>query len=244
MKKTANLLNSNKKLKIGLCVILLYGLSFPPAAALTYTIPLLGNTVGAYKEISANSGDTLEELAEEYDIGVFEMREANPHLKNKEIIRGTKIVIPSQFRLPSGPRTGIVLNLADKRLFYYHPNEAQVSTYPVGIGRQGWSTPLGTTQIISKEKNPAWHPPASIRQEAEMHGKTLPLVVPAGPRNPLGQYAMHLGFPGILMHGTNNPASVGLSSSHGCIRMYADDIKSLFFMVPIGTSVRVVSEPH
>jgi L,D-transpeptidase ErfK/SrfK len=113
----------------------------------------------------------------------------------------------------------------------------------VGIGRQGWSTPLGKTRIVSKQAHPAWHPPESIRREAARNGKTLPLVVPPGPHNPLGQYAMHLGFSGILMHGTNNPSSVGLRSSHGCIRMYADDIEELFSTTNIGTPVRLVFEP-
>jgi L,D-transpeptidase ErfK/SrfK len=129
------------------------------------------------------------------------------------------------------------------RLFYYHPEENLVSTYPVGIGRQGWSTPLGTTTIVSKQIDPDWHPPASIRLEDAKQGIMLPLVVPAGPHNPLGQYAIHLGFPGILIHGTNKPSSIGLRSSHGCIRMYAPDIKELFLSAPLETSVRVVNEP-
>lgn len=223
-------------------IIVLYGLSHSYALALTYKLPSSGNTIGEYKKVQARQGDTLAGLAEEFDIGVLDMTQANPRLRNKGIQSNTSVVIPSEFVLPSGPREGIVLNLAEMRVFYYHPDSNLVSTYPVGIGRQGWSTPQGSTRIVSKEQNPTWHPPASIRREAARSGKTLPLAVPPGPHNPLGHYAMHLGFQGILMHGTNKPSSVGLRSSHGCIRMYAQDIHDLFSMAPVGTKVRVVYE--
>ncbi len=213
-----------------------------PLLALTYKIPEEGNTVGEYQEVQAEKGDTLIELAEQFDIGVYEMLRANHHLSQKVLKPGTKVIIPAQFNLPTGPREGIVLNLAEMQLFYYHPDQNLVSIYPVGIGRQGWSTPLGVTKIVSKQVHPAWHPPISIRREEARRGITLPLVVPAGPHNPLGQYAMHLGFSGILIHGTNRPSSIGLRSSHGCIRMYADDIKELFSTAPLQTPVRVINE--
>lgn len=238
---------TNKKLANLLGLIFLLGLYHPNTSALTYKIPGSGNVVGEYEKARAGSTsatDTLIELAQQFDIGVYEMVRANPRLSGKTLKPNTSVIIPAQFTLPSGPRKGIVLNLADMRVFYYHPDGETVSTYPVGIGRQGWSTPTGNTRIVSKKKNPAWHPPASIRREAARKGKTLPLVVPAGPRNPLGQYAMYLGFSGILMHGTNQPSSIGLRSSHGCIRLYPADIEELFSMVPIGTSVRVVYEAH
>ncbi len=233
-----------KSLTTGLAVLVLYTLAQPLTFALTYDIPSNGDVVGKYQKVRFNDGDTLVDIAEEYDIGLYALIKANPHLNNKALKNGATVIIPSQFILPSGPREGIVLNLADMRVFFYHPDGDKVSTYPVGIGRQGWSTPLGTTRIVSKEKHPAWYPPESIRREAESRGKELPKVVPAGPNNPLGQYAMHLGFKGILMHGTNDPGSVGLRSSHGCIRLFADDIENLFSMAPIGTQVRVVYEPH
>ncbi|HXH55221.1 MAG TPA: L,D-transpeptidase family protein [Gammaproteobacteria bacterium] len=220
------------------------GLYHHDASALTYKVPFLGDVIGENQEVKAGLAVTLTELAQQYDIGMYEIARANPHLNRKRLQPSASVIIPAQFILPSAPREGIVLNLADMRVFYYHPDGNTVTTYPVGVGRQGWSTPRGITRIMSKEENPAWHPPASIRREAARRGKTLPLVVPPGPHNPLGHYKMSLGFPGILMHGTTQPASIGLYSSHGCIRLYNADIKELFYMVPIGTSVRVVYEPH
>ncbi len=220
------------------------GLYYPDIFALTYKLPRSGYVIGEHKEITAGSAVSLTELAQQYDIGMYEMATANPHLYRKKLHPNTSVIIPAQFTLPSGSREGIVLNLADMRVFYYHPDGKTVSTYPVGVGRQGWSTPQGTTRIVSKQENPAWHPTESIRREAARRGKTLPLVVPAGSHNPLGKYAMHLGFPGILMHGNIQPISIGRYSSHGCIRLYNPDIKELFYMVPIGTVVRVVYEPH
>lgn len=216
----------------------------PSAWSLTYPIPSSGNVIGEYKKVQARSGDSLRDLAERYDVGMYEIFRANPRLPHHGLHGGTTVIIPAKFVLPSGPRSGIVLNVAHMRVYYYHPDGDYVSTYPVGIGRSGWSTPLGQTQIVSKEKNPAWHPTPSIKREAARKGKTLPNVVPAGPKNPLGRYAMHLGFKGILMHGTNAPNSVGLRSSHGCIRLFANDIAELFSMAPIGTRMRVIYEPH
>ena len=230
------------KITSGLAAFFFFSLCTFPVKALTYKVPTAGDTVGEYQEIEAKYGDTLTGLAEKYDIGVYEMLRANHRLSHKVLKTGTKVIIPAQFRLPPGPREGIVLNLADMRLYYFHPEENVVSTYPVGIGRQGWSTPLGITKIISKQMHPAWHPPASIREEEERRGITLPAVIPPGHHNPLGQYAMHLGFTGILIHGTNRPSSIGLRSSHGCIRMYARDIKELFLSAPVQTSVRVINE--
>ncbi len=214
------------------------------AECLTYKIPTKGNIIGEYRSIMADRGDTLFDIAEEFDIGVGDMLAANPDLSHKPFKSPTEVIIPAQFILPNAPKEGIVLNLAEKRLFYFHPDGETVSTYPVGIGRQGWATPLGTTEIVSKKEHPAWHPTESIRREAAMKGKPLPLVVPPGPKNPLGNYAMHLGFTGIMIHGTTSPKSVGLQSSHGCIRLYANDIDELFHLSTIGTPVRVIYEPH
>lgn len=232
---------------IGLLILYGFILSLAlidPSLALTYKIPESGNVIGEEKEVTADEGDNLLDMAENYDIGVGDMLKANPRLSHHDFRHSTKVTIPSQFTLPAAPREGIVLNLAEMRVYFYHPGENLVSTYPVGIGRQGWGTPLGETKILSKEKDPAWYPPDSIRREAERNGKELPDVIPAGPDNPLGLFAMHLGFKNILMHGTNNPHSVGLQSSHGCIRMYADDIEEVFRLAPIGTPVRIIYEPH
>jgi L,D-transpeptidase ErfK/SrfK len=244
MLNISNTLNLKRIFFTSLGGIFFLGLYHPHVTALTYKIPSSGNVIGEHETVTAGSAKTLTELAQQYDIGGYEMGMANPHLHKKELKYNTSVIIPAQFMLPSGPREGIVLNLGDMRVFYYHPDGKSVSTYPVGIGRQGWSTPLGKTQIVSKASHPTWHPPASLRREAERRGKTLPLVVPPGPRNPLGQYALYLGFTGILMHGTIQPASIGFKSSHGCVRLYPADIRELFYTVPLGTVVRVVYEAH
>jgi L,D-transpeptidase ErfK/SrfK len=221
-----------------------YGCFATDAWSLTFKIPRQGNVIGEYQKIKAKQGDSLPAIAQYYDIGMYEIYVANPHLPHRGLKAGTTVIIPSQFILPNAPRTGIVLNLADMRIFYYHPDGVTVSTYPVGIGRGGWSTPLGTTQIVAKKANPTWTPPPSIIREAARKGRRLPAVYPPGPKNPLGAYAMNLGFPRILMHGTNAPRSVGLRSSHGCIRLFPADIEELFHNVSVGTPVRIVYDPH
>lgn len=218
------------------------GITYSPAWSLTYEIPAKGNVVGKYKEVESESGETLLDIAMRYDIGMYEIYKANPRLPRKGYLHtGTNVIIPARFVLPSGSRQGIVLNLAHMRVYYYH--DGQVSTYPVGVGRSGWSTPTGSTRITSKVRGPTWTPTPSIRREAARKGRTLRASYPPGPKNPLGPYAMHLGFKGILMHGTIAPRSIGLRSSHGCIRLFNRDITELFSMVPVGTSVRVVYEP-
>jgi hypothetical protein len=144
-------------------------------------------------------------------------------------------------------RSGIVINLAALRMYYFpprKPGELQtVVTHPIGIGRVGWSTPLGATKVTSKRENPVWHPPASVRKEHAADGDPLPARVPAGPDNPLGKYAMNLGWPSYLIHGTNQPYGVGIRASHGCIRMYPEDIAALYDDIPVGTKVTVVNQP-
>jgi L,D-transpeptidase ErfK/SrfK len=162
---------------------------------------------------------------------------------------GTTIVIPGQRLLPPGPREGIVVNLPEHRLYYFpvakKGETPQVITFPVSIGKMDWSTPLGKTKIVDKRKNPTWTPPESVRKEHAERGDPLPKVVKAGPDNPLGAYAMRLGItPGAyLIHGTNNPIAVGMAITHGCIRMYPEDIEMLFPLVPVNTPVWLVNEP-
>jgi len=213
--------------------------------ALTYTIPRTGNQIGQMEEIPAKVGDTLSTIAERFSIGQQAMREANPHLKGRKLKQGTIVTIPSVFYLPaSAPRQGLVVNLSEMRAYYYHPDTQLVSTYPLCVGRTGWATPRGTTTVVSKEANPAWHPPASIKAEAEANGHPLPDWVAPGPHNPLGRYAIHLGIPGILLHGTTAPTSVGQRGSHGCMRMYATDIEDLFNHISIGEVVHLIDETH
>jgi L,D-transpeptidase ErfK/SrfK len=150
--------------------------------------------------------------------------------------------------LPEAPREGLVLNIATKRLFYFPApvagEPAIVETYPIGIGREGWATPTGETSVVSKARDPVWFVPASIREEHAAAGDPLPAQVPPGPDNPLGTRVLGLGIPGYLIHGTNKPAGVGMRVSHGCVRLYPEDIESLFERVPLGTPVRIVNQPY
>jgi L,D-transpeptidase ErfK/SrfK len=151
--------------------------------------------------------------------------------------------------LPMAERTGIVINLPEHRLYYFPPvrsgNGPEVWSYPVSIGKMDWHTPLGATKIVQKIKNPNWYPPQSVRDEHASKGDILPTVVPAGPDNPLGLFAMRLGIPGgsYLIHGTNRPAGVGMQVTHGCMRLYPEDIEQLFGMVPVNTKVTIVNQP-
>jgi L,D-transpeptidase ErfK/SrfK len=140
------------------------------------------------------------------------------------------------------------VNVAAMRIFYYPPHkkgEPQiVYTHPIGIGKVGWKTPEGTTKIISRQKDPVWVVPKSVREEHAEDGEKLPAQVPAGPDNPLGAFEFRLGWPSYLIHGTNKPYGVGMRSSHGCIRLYPEDIAVFFDMIPIGTKVTVVNQPY
>jgi L,D-transpeptidase ErfK/SrfK len=160
---------------------------------------------------------------------------------------GTPIVLPTRYILPDAPREGLVLNVAEMRLYYYPKanagEERVVYTYPVSIGRMDWKTPLGLTKVAAKEVDPAWRPPASIKAEHAAEGDILPDVIPGGPDNPLGRYAMRLGVPGYLIHSTNKPFGIGMRVTHGCVRMYPEDIERLFGMVPVGAPVRLVDQP-
>jgi L,D-transpeptidase ErfK/SrfK len=150
--------------------------------------------------------------------------------------------------LPAAPRRGVVLNIATKRLFYF-PEVAEgevphVLTYPIGIGRVGWETPLGSAKVVSKARDPHWFVPASVRREHAEQGDPLPAVVPPGPDNPLGQFVLKLDMPGYLIHGTNQPYGVGMRVSHGCVRLYPENIDTLYSLVDIGTPVTIVNQPY
>jgi L,D-transpeptidase ErfK/SrfK len=220
-----------------------------PVQATTYALPPQGiDVVGQVRYVTARYEDTLADLAKRYDVGFREILAANPGVDPWLPGAGTRVAIPLQFVLPDAPRRGIVLNLPEMRLYYYPvPKPGQtplVMTYPVGIGREGWSTPLGLTKVVAKTADPTWYPPESIRREHAQDGEMLPASVPPGPDNPLGKYALQLGIPGYLIHGTNKPYGPGMRVSHGCIRLYAQDIEYLFRGVPLGTPVRVIDQPY
>ncbi len=198
--------------------------------------------VYSYKE------DTLLDIARRFDIGYSEIVDANPDLDPWLPGTGKRVLVPNRFILPDVPHKGIVINLAEMRLYYYPKKgkgqRQQVITHPIGVGREGWTTPLGKTRIIQKKKDPTWTPPASILAEHLEKGDPLPKVVPAGPDNPLGAYAMRLGMPGYLLHGTNRPFGVGMRVSHGCIRLFPEDIEHLFGIVAVNTPVEIVYQPY
>ena len=158
---------------------------------------------------------------------------------------GTVITIPSQMLLPDTPREGIVVNLAELRLYYFPPGQNIVQVYPLGIGQLGLETPVTTTRVSQKIPNPTWTPTPGIRARSLEQGIKLPPVVPAGPNNPLGRFALRLGVGNgeYLIHGTSAPDSVGLRVSSGCMRMNAPDIKALFEQVRVGTRVQIINEP-
>ncbi len=233
-----------------LALLLVASLSvLQPAAAETFPLPEDGGSVvGHLQGLVASHSDSFLDLGRRFNVGYEELKLANPGVDPWIPGEGTLIVIPSRYVLPDAPRAGIVLNLAEMRLYYYpEPEEGgsarEVITHPVSIGQVGWSTPLGTTSVVSKLTDPTWYPPASIRAEAEAEGDPLPLVVPPGPDNPLGRHALGIGIRGYLIHGTNKPYGLGMRVSHGCVRMYPEDIASLFADVPVGTPVHIVNQP-
>ena len=211
-----------------------------------YPLPEEGDLVGEVYTIVTDEKDTLIDIGHEHGIGYEEMIRANPDVSIWAPFEGTEVVIPGRFILPEGPREGLVVNVAEMRLYYYPPTEEgetpRVETYPIAVGRMDWKTPLGETRITQKVKDPAWYPPQSIIQEHAEDGRSLPNVVPPGPDNPLGKFKMRLGIPGYLIHGTNRPEGVGMRVTHGCIRMLPEDIESLFPRLPVGTQVRLINE--
>ena len=216
-----------------------------PAWAAEYFITDDVEVVGEPRVITARYEDTFVALAREHNVGFDSLRRANPDVDPWLPGEGTPVVIPSQFVLPRAPRDGIVVNVAELRLYYFPDRDGgRVITHPISIGRQDWSTPLGVTTITAKQANPSWYPPQSIRDEHEAMGDPLPAVVPPGPDNPLGNHSLRLGLPGYLIHGTNKPSGVGMRVTHGCIRMFPEDIESLFGTVPVGTKVRIVNQPY
>ena len=203
--------------------------------------------VGVVQRTTVGPDDTLPDIARRFNVGYEEMVRANPGVDPWLPGAGREVVVPTRFVLPDAPREGVVINVAAMRLYYYPKRERGqpqvVITHPIGIGKVGWSTPEGTTRIIARVRDPVWVPPRSVRKEHLENGDVLPKTVPAGPDNPLGVHMFRLGWPGYLIHGTNKPYGVGMRSSHGCVRLYPEDIAILFDSVPIGTAVRVVNQP-
>ena len=223
-------------------------LAVAPAAAVELALPVEGSVVGDPGVVVTRAQDTLLDIARLHGLGYNEIAAANPAIDPWVPGEATGVFVPTQFVLPPGPREGMVINLAQMRLFYFPPPQpgepARVVTYPIGIGDDVAPTPVGATRIARKAVDPAWHPPDSIRKRRAEEGEILPAVVAPGPDNPLGSRALYLGLPGYLIHGTNRPWGIGMRVSNGCIRLYPEDIEALYAQVPIGTPVRIVYEPY
>ena len=217
------------------------------ARAVDYPLPPAGSRlIGQNQTYTIQEGDNkLQAIARRFNTAAQLILETNNTIAPVNPAPGTVITIPSQMLLPDTPREGIVVNLAELRLYYFPPGENIVQVFPLGIGQLGLETPVTTTRVSQKNPNPTWTPTAGIRARSLAQGVTLPPVVPAGPDNPLGRFARRLGVGNgeYLIHGTSAPDSVGLRVSSGCMRMNAPDIKALFGQVRVGTRVQIINEP-
>jgi L,D-transpeptidase ErfK/SrfK len=231
--------------RLWLAVLLMVSLTAEKSVfAAAYTLPEEGDSVvGAVTSLRLVHEDTLAAVAQKYAIGYQELVDANPDVDPWLPGEGTVIKMPTQYILPDAPRSGLVINIAEYRLYFYPPDSERVITYPVGIGRTDFPTPLIETRVTGRIENPSWTPTASAREEHAAAGDILPHVVPAGPDNPLGSLAIQLAEPGYFIHGTNKPFGVGQMVSHGCIRLYDPHIATLAEMVPNGFPVYIVNQP-
>src|SRR6202046_731464 len=219
-----------------------------PKATHLFDVEPGSDIVGYVQKTTIGKDDTLPDIARRFDVGYEEILTANPGVDPWLPGVGREVVVPTQFILPAAPHEGVVVNVAAMRIFYYPPHKKgqpeTVYTHPIGIGKVGWKTPEGTTKIVSRQKDPVLVVPKSVREEHQEDGEELPAKVPAGPDNPLGAYEFRLGWPSYLIHGTNKPYGVGMRSSHGCMRLYPEDIAVFFDLIPIGTKVTVVNQPY
>ena len=198
---------------------------------------------GHNQSLKAVYEDTLVDLARQYNLGFNEIIRANPNVDKWLPGEGTIIKIPTQHIIPKGfSKKGITINLSEFRGYLIKDN--QLITFPVGLGRMDWKTPLGISTIDLKLEKPAWYPPQSVRDEYKNQGKFLPAEVLPGPDNPLGELAMRISIPGgYFIHGTNRPDGVGMEISHGCIRLFPEDIDYIFQLTDIGTEVILLDQP-
>ena len=203
---------------------------------------------GKIETTHASREETLLDIARRHGVGQDEMLLANPHVNRWLPQDDAEVILPLRFIIPQAERTGLVINLPEMRLYYFPKSEKgqkpEVITHPISIGRMDWNTPLGETSIVRKQKDPTWYPPESLKEKAIAEGgPLLPNVVPPGPDNPLGRYELYLGIPSYLIHSTNKPFGVGMRVTHGCIRMYPEDIERLFELIATGTPVQIVNQP-
>ncbi|KKM52060.1 hypothetical protein LCGC14_1555170 [marine sediment metagenome] len=197
--------------------------------------------VGIVRQYEVGGKETLLEVAWDYGLGYNEIADANPGIDPWVPKQGQRVLLPTRWALPDAPRKGILVNLAELRIYFFRQLNGRnvLSTYPIGVGMEGLETPAGLYRIDMKLKDPLWIVPPSIRKEIP----TLPRVMPPGDENPLGKFAMRLGGTQYLIHGTNNPFGIGRQVSHGCIRLYPEDIRELFALTRVGAEVRIIYQP-
>ncbi len=200
--------------------------------------PLDGDLLGELIEHYTWTRDTLLDIARADRLGLPELLAANPGVDRWLPGTAQRLILPTRYILPDAPRAGIVVNTAELRLYYFH-KDGWIESFPIGVGRDAFTTPLGTTRVVRKQADPVWYPTENTRKDRP----DLPAMVPAGPDNPLGEFALYLGWPTYLIHGTDQPWGVGRRVSRGCIRLYPEDISWLFEQVPTGTPVTVVHQP-
>jgi len=204
------------------------------------------DVIGRLAVVRVEKGDALPDLARHFSVGINAIRAANPGVDVWVPEDGERITLPLSFILPDAPREGIVVNLANRRLFRFKEEGGglTVSTYPVGVGTEERPTPTGQMHVARKATRPTWYVPASIAEDHRKKGDPLPAKVPPGPDNPLGEYALYLSKPSYLIHGTNKPASIGLNASNGCLRLYPEDIEVLYRETSVNTPVLIVDQPY
>ena len=227
-----------RKFILGLSLL---GLSVSAIASTSYVLKPNTRLVGEEQvyNIAKQGTTTLEYVAAKYSLGLSNMIEANPEVDPIVPLKGTSLIIPGRLILPDTVHDGIILNTAEMRLFYYHNGVVEV--YPIGIGQLGKDTPKNwVTKVERKKAGPTWTPTAAMRAEYRAQGEILPAVVPAGPDNPMGLYAMYIGRL-YAIHGTNAEFGIGLRVSHGCVRLRNEDNETLFHKVPVGTRVQFIN---
>ena len=218
------------------------------AVSSTFDLPQDDSTVvGSVRVVLPSRENTLVDIARNFDLGYHEITWANPGVDIWLPGEGVEVVVPTQFILPPKPWRGIVINIPQRRMFYFPVAEkgkrGRVISMPVSIGREGWPTPLGDTTVVAKHRDPAWFVPPSIRREKREEGvPDFPVYFPPGPDNPMGMLAIQTGFKGIFIHGTNRPWGVGMRVSHGCLHLYPEDAATLFPLIKVGIPVRVIDQ--
>jgi L,D-transpeptidase ErfK/SrfK len=205
--------------------------------------------VGALETYVVQEGDTMLDVGRHFDLGYNEMIAANPGVDPWVPPPGEVLLIPTEYVLPESSYQGLVVNIPEMRLYYFHGGGGAaegtlVTTYPVGLGRDDWRTPQGSFRVRGKTENPTWVIPESIRAEHVREREDDRAMIPGGdPDNPLGLYRLELTLPLYALHGSNMPWGVGMQVSHGCVRLYNEDIAALFHEVRVGTPGEFVYQP-